>query len=186
VKKLAFAIALLALVSFGLADGQHDGEKKCLDYSITYVGMTAPFQNYAYLTPQYPGLDYAHVAGYYLGTPMQYNVELTNTCKRTFNHLRLVGIQYYYNAGLLPGQDFTDATPWYNGPDQTFFVDTLKAGQTATFHGIYVPPYTALPGLDMTRLIIAHWESGNPATVDWSDGRKIIDDPHANIWCPPA
>lgn len=188
--KLVFALALLAAMALVFAGGDHNGEAGCISYKIVYTDMTAPFQDYSSTTPQFPGFDYAHVPAYWLGTPMKYRVEFTNTCKRTFKNLRVVGAQYYYGEDaedLMPGQFFTEATPWYNGPTQTFFVGTLKGGQTAVLQGSYVVTNLAAPGLDRTRLLVMHWEGGNPDEVeDWSDGRVIIDDQHANIWCPPA
>lgn len=180
-RKAFFSIVFLTLMALAFAQGQHNGEEKCLSYAITYSGMTSPYQDYSSVTPQYQGFNYSHVAAYYLGTTMHYTVSITNACKRTFNSLRAVGVEYYYEGNIMPGQDFTESTPWYNGPTQTFFIDTLNPESTVSFDGSYFAPPGTSPGLDLTRLILMHWQARNPDTVLWSDGRIILDDPHAGL-----
>jgi len=155
----------------------HDGEQKCLSYSITYVDPPAH--------EDYPEFGYYGVPAYYLGESMHYSVEVTNTCKRTFKSLRVVGVQRYFNDGLLPYQDWTEAAPYWNGASQTFFINTLKPGESEVFSGSY-NILGGVAGLDQTQLLIMHWEAGNPDSVDWSKGRIIVNNEQAGIWCPPV
>ena len=176
--RIVFAFALISLLAgFAFAQGNHNGEADCLSYEITYTGPQ--------VLVDYPQFGYYAVPGYYLGSTMTYKVEVTNTCKRTFKNLRVVGVQRYFESGLLPYQAWTESAPYWNGDSQTFFIDRLDGGETETFYGSYAI-LGGVAGLDQTQLLIMHWAGGNPESVDWSEGRIIVDDGQAGIWCPPV
>lgn len=175
--KIGFAMVLLSLITGFAFAGGHNGEEKCLSYTVSYVNPE--------VYVDYPTFGYYGVPGYYLGHTMNYKVEVTNTCKRTFKNLRFVGVQRYFESSLMPYQSWTEAAPYWNGDSQTFYTDTLNAGETETFYGRF-DILGGVAGLDQTQLLIMHWEAGNPDSVDWSEGRIITNNGQAGIWCPPV
>ncbi|MFA6036277.1 MAG: hypothetical protein WC759_04955 [Candidatus Micrarchaeia archaeon] len=175
--KIGFAVVLLSLIAGFAFAGGHNGEEKCLSYTVSYVNPD--------LYVDYSELGYTNVPGWYIGHTMHYKVEVTNTCQRTFQHLRVVGAQRYYESSLLPYQSWTESAPYWNGDSQTFFISRLDGGETETFYGSYAILGGAA-GLDQTQLLIMHWEAGNPESVDWSEGRIITNNEQAGIWCPPV
>lgn len=177
---LALFLSLFAATAFATAQasaqGGHLGEEKCLSYNIGYINPP--------LFTDYPQYGHFNVPGYYIGMPMNYQITLANNCKRTFNNIRVIGVQTYYEGAILPDQVWSESAPYWNGQNQTFFVDSFKAGQNVSFNGTYFS-LNGRPGLDKTRLIVMHWAQGNPKALDSFEGRVIIDDSAAGIWCPP-
>ena len=174
--RAVFAFILLSLLAgFAAAQGNHGGEERCLSYEIAYLNPD--------LFVDYPIPGYFGVPGYYLGGTIEYEINITNACKRTFKHITVVTVQRYFDGGLMPGQVWTEEEPYWNCETQTFYLSSLGGEESATLYGSYTTGPGTLPGLDRTQLLIAHWKEGTED--DWSDGRIILNDPLAGVWCPP-
>jgi hypothetical protein len=157
----------MLFLSTGIA-GPHKGEIKQLSYSIEY-------DNYRYLTDDYlEDYGYSDVPAYYIGDTMHFNVTITNTGKRTFKNLKVEAIQYHYPDVLLPNERKTE-----------WLIERLGPGETISLKGAYKIDYdNTFAGLDNTRLIIKHLYDEDSNGKDKGEGRIIIDDQFAGIWCP--
>ena len=179
-------IGLLLFVSFAFAYtphyGMHSGEQNGLSYSIEYLNPP--------LHLDFPSGGYYNLAAYYIGTTMSYKITLTNVEKRTFKNLRVIGVQEYLQGGIVPEQSWNEETMQnvlFNGLGQTFFVSELRPGQSVELTGSFAIPYTALPGLDRTRLLVLHWQGENAQIgARGGTGRVIVNDAFAGVYCPPA
>jgi hypothetical protein len=178
-------IGLLLFVGFAFAYtqhyGVHSGEQNDLAYSIEYLNPP--------LYLDFPGDGYYHLDAFYIGTTMNYEITLTNVAKRTFNNLRVIGVQEYLQGGIVPGQSWSEEAMQNvlsNGLGQTFSVPELKSGQSVELQGSFFIPYTALPGLDRTRLLVLHWQNENAYAANGGTGRVIVNDAFAGVYCPPA
>ncbi|HIH20807.1 TPA: hypothetical protein HA244_06070 [Candidatus Micrarchaeota archaeon] len=161
--------------------GQHSGEQNGISYSLVYDNPP--------LYLDFPDDGYYRLPAFYLGSTMRYTITLMNTAKRTFEHLRVIGVQEYLEGGIVEGQDWTEETMptiLSNGLSQTFYVDELRPGQTVVLEGSFFVPFEAHPGLDRTRLLVLHWQPANANSANGGTGRVIVNDGFAGVYCPPA
>jgi len=153
--------------------GEHCEELKCLDVNIV---MEDP---YFYTSDNYPG--------YYIGDPVNFEVEITNTGCKEFKHLDVVTVQEYHDSGICdrwwdPNPEFVTITAGeaLPGDPTTIWKDvTLKPNQEVVLNGTYTPPISTCSGLDQVSLAITY-------DSNCMHGKHTLYyNPQAAIYCPP-
>ncbi len=153
--------------------GEHAEELKCLDVNIV---MENP---YFYTSDNYPG--------YYIGDPINFEVQITNNGKKDFKNLEVITVQEYHDSGICdrwwdPNPEFVTITAGeaLPGDPTTIWKDvTLKPGQELVLDGTYTPPISTCSGLDQVSIAIKHVsECSHRMTT-------IYYNPDATIYCPP-
>jgi hypothetical protein len=91
-------------------------------------------------------------------------------------HLDWRGYEYPGYSAIDPGD------PLPGSPELEWVVDRVKGGEEIVLKGSYYIPAGVAPGLQQIHLQIVHWYQEED---EWSDGRIIIDDPTASLYCPP-
>lgn len=180
---------LLPLIAAADTVGAHRGEKRPIEYHIEYrnaLGVTTAnatgitFAPYGYipyveetiLPPRYFG-DYPL---YFSGGTFAFTVHITNTGKRTYRNLMIEATQEFLNTEGAAGVPFPGApTRWV--------VEVLSPGETVSLVGEMTLPALSSSGIDQTHLRVIHWDAGEP-DLGVAQGRVIIDDPQAGLWCP--
>lgn len=153
--------------------GEHAGELKWLDIDIV-------FKNPYFLTPE-------GYAGYYIGLPMNFEVHITNSGNRNYEHLDIAAIQEYYETGVCDRWWYPDpqivayskgeAMP---GDSMTWWRDiSVGANEEVVLNGTYTAPLQTCAGLDQVHLAIQHTNKGalHAATMYYN--------PEAAVYCPP-
>lgn len=153
--------------------GEHSGELQWLDIKIIF---TKPY----FYTSE--GL-----AGYYIGLPVNFEIQITNTGNRNYEHLDIVAIHEYYES--------KDCNRWWYpypqevsvskgeplpGNSMQYWRDIqIGKGEKIVLQGTYTPPLATCDGLDQIHLIIQHTNNGalHAATMYYN--------PEAAVYCPP-
>lgn len=183
----------------GHLQGNHNGDAKNLSYNIVYIdpsGYTVLDKNgvhyyddlsgeaYAHEEKFYPERYYGVYPLYYMDDYMNFEIHLMNIGNRTYKNLRVIAIQEYLNEDGQAGERM--------GPDCAYdwYIPTLKAGQAVVLKcKFYIPYDVTRAGMDQTHIQVQHWmnASENPGDNDeCGNGRVIIDDAQAAMWCPPS
>ena len=180
--------------------GEHKGEVKNLEYEIVYTnspgtlvinstGSHYDFPSRSWtlsLSTDYTSDYYATYPAYSVYDTINFEVHIRNTGKRSFNNLKVTAIQEYhkdyrgYDYPAYPGIDPGDPLP--GSSTQEWVVERVKGCEEIVLKGSYYIPAGVAPGLQQIHLQIVHWYREED---DWSDGRIIIDDPVASLYCPP-
>lgn len=196
-KSLLVALGILSFIfwpsAFVSADfdktGNHYGEAGNLEYSIEYLepkGVTTannygltfkPFGfDLSFLPQILPAKYFGDYPLYFTGDTLNFKVHLKNTGKRTFRNLKVFAFQEFFNASGGKGNPI-------GGENQSdWFLAKLGSGEEVVLDGVFEIPLVGESGLDQTHLQILHWP-GDDSDSD-SNGRVIVDDRQAGIWCP--
>jgi hypothetical protein len=154
--------------------GEHIGELKCLEISITYLDYFFVDEN------GYPV--------YFIEYPMRYQIRIKNNSNRSFEHLEVIAIQEYY-------ENMVCQRWWYPYPLEVVVHkgDPMPGESIQVWQDVYLGPYSEVvledtytapiqtcAGLDQTHIIIKHYNN-NVVTA-----ALIYDNPELGIYCPPA
>jgi len=153
--------------------GEHAEELKSLDVSIV---MEDP---YFYTSDNYPG--------YYIGDPVNFEVQITNKGCREFKRLEVVTVQEYHDSGICdrwwdPNPEFVTLTAGeaLPGTSTTTWTDVcIKPGQEIVLDGAYTPPISTCSGLDQVSIAIKYVSDCSHRTT------TIYYNPDGAIYCPP-
>lgn len=134
---------------------------------------------------------------YYIGEYMYFEIRLKSSAHK-YKNLRIVAIQEYLNPDGGDGEDL---------PGQStaeWRISEINPNEEVVLTGTYYIPYGTHSGLDQTHLRIYTYNktTGNGDNMDdpnsgnidqtsdgdsgqGNDGKLIIDDDQAAVWCPP-
>jgi len=171
-----FGVAAIAASSLLEADvhyGKHVGELKNLRIKVVY---TNPY----FYTRE--GL-----AGYYIGMPMTYGVQIENNSNRTYEHLDVTAIQEYYHSGTCNRTwypyplyvSYSKGQPLPGDSKQVWRDIRLGPNQKIFLQDRYDVPLAVCDGLDQTHVIIQHTNKGKV------EAAIIYYEPECGVFCPP-
>lgn len=124
--------------------------------------------------------------GYYINTPLTYEVHLKNTSCNTQHCLRVTAVQEYYESGTcnrwwLPDPSpitFTKGTALPGASRQVWKNVTLRPCQEVVLTATFTAPLETCTGLDQTHLLVqTPGRCGQQAAT-------LYDDAEAGVFCP--
>ncbi len=157
--------------------GEHVGELQFLVVEIIYVDP------YFYTEDGYPG--------YYIGLPMCYQIQITNTGERIYSDIDVKGTIEYYETHTAdrwwqPDEngntiiDVEKGEPLPGATENIWWEVDFLPGETVTLPAVcYTPSYDTVDGLDQIHIEMRHHNNG-----PWH-AAKFYDEPEQSIFCPP-
>ncbi len=154
--------------------GKHKGELKNLSIKVVYTNP------YFYTA--------GGLAGYYIGMPMTYEVQIANNSPRSYKHLNVTAIQEYYHSGSCnrtwypypQNVTYSKGQPLPGASEEVWQDISLGPNQKIILRDRYDVPLATCDGLDQTHIIIQHTNQGKV------EASIIYYEPECGVFCPPA